>query len=479
MTWQAVQANIEFFDGTQFWGIASGYSVPSQADQASILGALYNLYTNSTTARAAIDAVTSDPSTPLLIGNRPGDPGTAVIQSNLVDYDYSAIQQVYYVNDHGKLVLEKPELTIIHEILHLATGLGDLVPNVDLNSATANHEGDTLPLQNIVAQEMGFTDNIQVSYRGGLQANDARFSQLVVNFDYTENNQVDVVRFGTDGPNNLDHSTRTTELRDLFLGFEGDDTISAGDGNDYLYGGAGNDIMYGGNDDDVMQGEDDNDLLYGGLGKDKVTGGDGNDVISGAYETTDYFDSARDVLDGGAGVDTYIVSSGGYIWEENAFTDGQTYFGAVGYFDLSEDFWAQVDIITVTAEDILKIDLSASAPDQQPGSFSSELNLTGRTFQDQRYIDFYGDQLVFDELISGSKYVADTEPVYLGGDIYAWVGTCAALQNGDLYIWTETFTDDIDYTSDDYDAGLVDNWVQRTPICIVQDFQSGDFGIGW
>ncbi|MEQ1783427.1 MAG: hypothetical protein ABMA14_18890, partial [Hyphomonadaceae bacterium] len=69
-----------------------------------------------------------------------------------------------------------------------------------------------------------------------------------------------------------------------------------------LNGGAGSQVIFGLQAADTLNGGDDNDLLVGGAGNDTVNGGNGDDFI---YQgSTD----GRDLIDGGAGADTYILS---------------------------------------------------------------------------------------------------------------------------------------------------------------------------
>jgi len=91
---------------------------------------------------------------------------------------------------------------------------------------------------------------------------------------------------------------------DLIFGFEGDDSIDAGDGNDEVFGGIGNDTIAGGDGedtlfgdegDDVISGEDGDDFVIGGEGDDAIDGGEGDDILIG--------DQGDDVIDGGDGDD--------------------------------------------------------------------------------------------------------------------------------------------------------------------------------
>jgi Ca2+-binding RTX toxin-like protein len=87
-----------------------------------------------------------------------------------------------------------------------------------------------------------------------------------------------------------------------------------GAGVDVLVGGNGSDTLDGGADSDALYGEDGNDVLYGGTGfvTDILIGGAGNDTLDGSASVAsgelrnhgDY-----DLMDGGAGDDTYYVDT--------------------------------------------------------------------------------------------------------------------------------------------------------------------------
>ena len=84
-----------------------------------------------------------------------------------------------------------------------------------------------------------------------------------------------------------------TSANDLLVGPGGGDTICGLDGNDTLIGGNGDDTLVGGSGDD---------FLAGGLRHDLLEGGNGNDTI-------DARNGYGDVVVGGSGVDTAIISS--------------------------------------------------------------------------------------------------------------------------------------------------------------------------
>ena len=93
---------------------------------------------------------------------------------------------------------------------------------------------------------------------------------------------------------------------DTITGDAGDDILDGGDGIDTLSGGAGNDILYANNDgtDDnainTLTGGDGNDIIYGGGGVDTIDAGAGDDFI--------HFSAGADVIVGGSGTDSLMVS---------------------------------------------------------------------------------------------------------------------------------------------------------------------------
>ena len=99
----------------------------------------------------------------------------------------------------------------------------------------------------------------------------------------------------------FDMDVAGTDLKDfsgntasqMYLGWNGNDTITGGLASDWLTGNNGNDALFGGSGDDDLFGGADNDLLVGGVGNDMLRGNAGNDT-----------------LEGGAGNDVYRFGSG-------------------------------------------------------------------------------------------------------------------------------------------------------------------------
>ena len=98
---------------------------------------------------------------------------------------------------------------------------------------------------------------------------------------------------------------------DLIYGYEGNDSINAGDGNDEVYGGTGNDTVFGGDGNDTLYGDAGNDTLHGGLGNDVVYGGDGDDTLNGNQGNDTLIGGAgNDVVNGGFGNDSITGGAG-------------------------------------------------------------------------------------------------------------------------------------------------------------------------
>jgi hypothetical protein len=94
--------------------------------------------------------------------------------------------------------------------------------------------------------------------------------------------------------------------RDRITGDDGHDSIEAGGGNDTIYAGSGHDTIDGGSGNDFITSDAGHDVIRAGSGSDTVYAGDGDDrVIQNAGENT----GASDLLDGGSGIDTLVLST--------------------------------------------------------------------------------------------------------------------------------------------------------------------------
>ena len=88
---------------------------------------------------------------------------------------------------------------------------------------------------------------------------------------------------------------------DDFMSAEGgNDMVFGGAGNDDLLGGAGNDMLYGDAGSDRVFGDAGNDLIHTGAGNDTAYGGEGDDLFvaeAGDGDDTYYGDAGNDTLD--------------------------------------------------------------------------------------------------------------------------------------------------------------------------------------
>jgi Ca2+-binding RTX toxin-like protein len=302
MGWAEVATRIKFYDGTQiltgtsnntYQGVFSIGYLTDQSQRDKILEALHTLYETSTTARQFLDAITTGAGKDLLIATATDANQTAFnyVGDNLIALNWTNTNALHIFNANGDLVQSPLALTIIHEIIHLRLlpGSPPYYPSdfanqseTQLNQASADHRGQVLPIQDSIAVEMGLDDRTQPSYRGFLIANlDTRYSTLSQS-TFTDANEIDIVRLGGNAvADNLNHSARTTLLRDLMFGFGGDDNIDTGAGDDYAFGGTGADDIVGGTGNDVLYGEADDDFLGGGDGDDFLDGGAGTNTMDG------------------------------------------------------------------------------------------------------------------------------------------------------------------------------------------------------
>ena len=100
---------------------------------------------------------------------------------------------------------------------------------------------------------------------------------------------------------------------------------------DALFGGGGIDLLDGGADADLLDGGDGNDTLIGGQQRDRLLGGNGDDVLIGGQvdrgftlsdpnlmktDRSSWNDQVGDLLKGGKGFDTYLLSvAEGDTWD--------------------------------------------------------------------------------------------------------------------------------------------------------------------
>jgi len=94
-----------------------------------------------------------------------------------------------------------------------------------------------------------------------------------------------------------------------------------GNGNDSLTGGAGADLMFGQNGNDTLTGAGGYDLLCGGNGNDTLSGGGGDDSLGGAI--------GNDRLTGGPGADRFSGGIGTDTATDFAAAEGDTTDGTI------------------------------------------------------------------------------------------------------------------------------------------------------
>jgi Ca2+-binding RTX toxin-like protein len=280
-----------------------------------IIAAITNIFDTSNTAREmlinniadGINIFLSDNGTYSSNGNREstGAEDTAGIAQGLY-IDLNWLENNTYISTNGKAVEDTLEAALIHELVHLMTGLTD--------ESNPGEQGPTVEFANSIYQEMGIAQ--QASY----SAYDSTGNTHTTNFEYTQGQAIDraFTLLSENSDINDINSNGGGNLRDLIIGNERDNIINGGDGNDYLYGGEGNDTLSGDNNDnttiasndflfgeggdDTLNGGDGNDVLNGGSGNDKIIGGRGNDNIVGG--------KGNDILVGEFGYNTYTFSRG-------------------------------------------------------------------------------------------------------------------------------------------------------------------------
>ena len=327
MTWSDVYDDIVFWDAslapwTQSINLDELVTAFTPAEENEIYQTLGLLYVGSTAAQQILEdaaALVSQGSIRIGKANSirgPGFTARGAANEGYIGFDSAATADLWYFNTSGKLVQEIAALTLIHEMSHLVgkadptgSGVENMPTEAEENLAGHDFRGTALNAQNLIADEMGYSDNIQASYYGGfdtasdlsaLQSDDGG-PYFTFDADYSGGMPIDIVRlggaFGTTATNNdLDMSARTDDSRDLLFGLDGDDTLTGGGGDDHLYGGNDDDVLDGGAGHDEAGGLTDGyDHLYGEAGNDILYGGPG------------------DTLSGGSGDDTFYLFSGSVV----------------------------------------------------------------------------------------------------------------------------------------------------------------------
>lgn len=231
----------------------------------------------------------------------------------VLSIDLNWLENNTYISTNGKAVADSLEAALIHELVHLMTGLSD--------ASNLGEQGATIEFANSIYQQMGIAE--QASY----SAYDSTGNTHTTNFEYTQGQAIDRAFTLLSENSDIDdlNSNEGGNLSDLIIGNERDNVINGGDGNDYLYGGDGNDTLNGDNDDNTTLGS--NDFLFGEGGDDTLNGGDGDDVLNGGSGNDKIFGGrGNDQLIGGKGDDILVGESGynKYIFSRG---DGQDTIG--------------------------------------------------------------------------------------------------------------------------------------------------------
>ena len=406
--------------------------IASDSDlRCTIIGYITKLYNGSSIASEILEEAALAGNLNFLEGSD-GDVHATLNGHSLIALDFNEISNLYYFNKDGNLVHEIPELTVIHEIIH-TLGYDDPLPVHDAptNAQMSNmfdFDGDVVRLQDDVAAELGYSNNIQSNYYSGMLSSDAIFSNFDTSTHYTNGAHVDNVvipeKYGA-GNDVLDLSTSLPpDSADLIFGLAGDDEITGGGGADYLYGGAGSDYLDGG---------DGNDYLFGGTGDESyLFGGGGNDVIVG--------ESAQNYLYGEDGNDV--------IWSKGAHAS----IGGDGGDDTIIMVGGSVSTYVTggAGADTFRIDTKGSGPTHVEIADSDPT-----------------DQLIFNgyALTGGPMTVIDYESQTSNGNTTVNFQIAALDAHGDIYYRTAANPSSLVITLADGSTVIVD------------DFADGDFGL--
>ena len=133
--------------------------------------------------------------------------------------------------------------------------------------------------------------------------------------DHISGTNLSEIILGGDGQDTLDGGGGADWLlggtgRDRILGRKGADVIEGGDGSDVILAHKGTDTLHGDDGADTMFGGGDGDHLFGGKNADTLRGENGTDYLfgDGGQDTLDG-GAGRDWLEGGAGSDMFLFAN--------------------------------------------------------------------------------------------------------------------------------------------------------------------------
>lgn len=213
-----------------------------------------------------------------------------------------------------------------NDTLDTGVGAGGVVDGGEGNNTFVFGRGyGALTRSATVASGALSTDAVRM--KSGVSAADLSFSRvgssLVIRIAGTGDSFTAEAHFAPDGAQAIaqlslaDGSVLTRAAFERLL------SVAGTSGNDSLSGGPADDVIDGGNGDDYIWGDEGNDSLYGGSGYDTLDGAGGNDYLDGGAKGGDYESNllqggdgddtlvGGNVMVGGAGRDTYVMTTGG------------------------------------------------------------------------------------------------------------------------------------------------------------------------
>lgn len=335
-------------------------------------------YTHSNSARDIFDFIVSQNKTlEFTPGERTkADPGDFKVYYNTGEFD-----EKYYIASDGTFSAYTLQKGLMHEMIHAVLGTGDgvLLANGEFKGTPANlttqhydYVGDTVPIENAIYVDVyGEQTKDRASYYSTLYKYEVE-QQLDTDLQHslTDGHHVglvleDQLPYNHPGANKIDTSDRTDDV--LLMGMTGSDQIRAGSGNDYLYGGTLDDTLIGGTGTDKLHGNADNDILVGGNWSQPSS----LETIDLTADHREWNDHVGDVLAGGKGNDTYLIStdeSETWDWAYlSEFTDQKAH-----------ELLSHIDTIDESKGDgVGSIELQVYHEYWDPGEQFQEINVSG------------------------------------------------------------------------------------------------------